>query len=206
MLALVLAVIISVIFLFLLRCFAPCFVWVALILIICLLVALGIVFLYNGGVIGKNSLIGNAGINLPDLPSFSYYSIFGYICFGFAALILLITFCCCGRIRLAVALCIVAGQFVSSTCQILMVPLIMGALVFGLWIFSLFSMVYLIGTANFIVTGTDVFTSLESYTTPGLGFFYYTIFGTLWTNALLTAIAIFVIAYTCAVWYYQHSP
>lgn len=36
--------------------------------------------------------------------------------------------------------------------------------------------------------------------------FYYFVFGTLWVNALLQAIAIFVIASACAMWYYSHGP
>jgi cation transport ATPase len=33
--------------------------------------------------------------------------------------------------------------------------------------------------------------------------FYYFVFGTLWTNALLQAITIFVIASACALWYFN---
>jgi len=98
---------------FFLRCFAGCFVWVSLIIIIGTLLGLAIVFLYNGGAISQDSFIGNLGISIPNLPSSQYYNIFGYIVFGFAALIWLLTICCCGRIRLAVALCGVAGQFIA---------------------------------------------------------------------------------------------
>lgn len=31
-------------------------------------------------------------------------------------------------------------------------------------------------------------------------------FGTLWTNALLGAMGIFVIASACSMWYYSHGP
>lgn len=113
MLALVLAVVISVIFMFFLRCFAGCFVWLSILLIFLLLIALAIVFLYNGGAISRDSFIGNLGISIPNLPSFSYYNIFGYITFGLAAIVLLLVLCCCGRIRLAVALCGIAGQFIA---------------------------------------------------------------------------------------------
>ena len=82
----------------------------------------------------------------------------------------------------------------------------MGFLVFVLWVFALFAMVTLIGTAEFVVDGTDVFTSIKDYTSSSLGYFYYFVFGTLWTNALLQAITIFVIASACAVWYFNKAP
>ena len=191
---------------FFLRCFAGCFVWLSLLLIILIFVALGIVFLYNGGAISNSSFVGNLGISIPNLPSFQYYNIFGYIVFGLAGFILLLTLCCCGRIRLAVALCGVAGQFIASTCQIILVPIIMGFSVFALWVFALIAMVCLIGTATFVASSGSVFTSLSSYTSSSLGYFYYMVFGTLWVNALLLAITIFVVAAACAVWYFSKSP
>ena len=98
---------------FFLRCLAGCFVWLSLLLVILSLLGLAIVFLYNGGAISRSSFVGNLGISIPNLPSSEYYNIFGYIVFGVAALILLIVLCCCSRIRLAVALCGVAGQFIA---------------------------------------------------------------------------------------------
>jgi hypothetical protein len=54
---------------FMLRCLAGCFVWLSLIGLLLVMVALGIVFLYNGGAISKNNeYIGNLGITVPDLP------------------------------------------------------------------------------------------------------------------------------------------
>jgi solute carrier family 44 (choline transporter-like protein), member 2/4/5 len=202
-LALILSVVLSIIFMFFLRCFAGCFVWVSLFLVVGTLLGLAIVFLYNGGAISRDSFIGNLGISIPKLPTSQYYNIFGYITFGVAAIILLIILCCCGRIRLAVALCGIAGKFIAETCQIIVVPIIMGFFVFALWVAGIFSMVCLIGTATFVVNGNDVFTSIQSYTSSSLGYFYYTVFGTLWMNALLLAITVFVIAAACSIWYFS---
>ncbi len=198
-----LAILISVLFMFFLRCFAGCVVWLSLILLILLTVALGILFCYNGGAISRDSYIGNVGITIPTLPPNSYYNIFGYICFGLAGLVLLVTICCCSRLRIAVAVCGVAGQFVAGVCQTVLVPLFMGALLFGLWVACVLAMIGLIGGANFVVKGNDVFTGIEDYTNNYLAMFYYFVFGTLWTNALLQAITIFVIASACALWYFN---
>lgn len=99
----------------------------------------------------------------------------------------------------------VAGQFVSSVCQVVLVPLVMGFLIFGLWVVSVLAMIGLIGGADFAVNGSDIFTTIKDYTNNYLAMFYYYVFATLWTNALLQAIAIFVIASACAIWYYNHS-
>jgi hypothetical protein len=192
---------------FFLRCFAGCFVWISIIALILITAAAGILFLYTGGVISKDnaSYIGNLGMTVPTLPSFEYYDIFGYICLGFSGLILLVTLCCCSRLKLAVAVCGVAGKFVASTCQIIFVPIISGALLFGYWVACVIAMIGLIGGANFVIKGGDIFTSIENYTDNKLVMFYYFVFGTLWVNALIQAVAIFVVASACAVWYYNHN-
>jgi hypothetical protein len=181
-------------------------VWVSIFLIVGTLLGLAIVFLYNGGAIGRDSFIGNLGISVPNLPTSKYYNIFGYITFGVVALILLLVVCCCGRIRLAVALCGIAGKFISQTVQIVFVPIIMAFFVVLLWVGAIISMVCLIGTANFVANGTDIFTSIQNSTSGSLGYFYYTVFGTLWLNALLMAITTFVIAAAVTVWYFSKSP
>lgn len=200
------AVLLSVLFMAFLKCFAGCFIWISLLLMILLLAGATVLFLYNGGAIGQPSFAGNFGISIPNLPSFGYYNVFGWICLGLFCIVCLIVVCCCRRISLAVALCGIAGEFVASTCQVMLVPVVMGAAVFALWVFCLYAMVTLIGTAQFVVNGTDVFTSIQSYTSASLGYFYYFVFATLWSNALLQAIAVFVIASACAVWYFSKSP
>lgn len=190
---------------FCLRCFAGCIIWLSLILLILLMVALGILFCYNGGAISQSSYVGNLGVSIPTLPPNSYYNIFGYICFGLGGLFLLIIFCCCSRIRLAVAICGVAGQFIAGVCQAILVPVVMGLIIFGLWVACILAMIGLIGGANFVVSGNSVFTSIDSYTNNYLAMFYYFVFGTLWLNAMLQAITVFVIASACAIWYFNQA-
>jgi hypothetical protein len=132
---------------FCLRCFAGCIVWLSILVIFLGTIALGILFLYNGGAISRDHYVGNLGIQIPTLPPNKYYNIFGYISFAIAALFLIIILCCCSRIRLAIAICGVAGKFVASTCQIFFVPLIIGILLIMLWVGAVFAMIGLIGGA-----------------------------------------------------------
>ena len=190
---------------FCLRCFAGCIVWISIIAIFLGFIALGILFLYNGGVIKREPYIGNLGIEIPNLPPNEYYNIFGYVSFGLAALFLLIICCCCSRIRLGIAVCGVAGKFIAGTCQVFFVPLIFGAILIVLWVGALFAMVGLIGGADFIVNGDDVFTAIGNYTNDYLVMFYYYVFGTLWVNAFIQAVAVFIIAAACGFWYYNQA-
>ena len=81
----------------------------------------------------------------------------------------------------------------------------MGLIIFGLWVASILAMIGLIGGATFVVSGNSVFTSIDSYTNNYLAMFYYFVFGTLWVNAMLQAITIFVIASACAIWYFNQA-
>jgi hypothetical protein len=191
---------------FLLRCLAGCIVWLSVIGIIAFFALAGIVFLYNAGVI---SGVGSYGgyLSIPSTSaSQSHYDVYGYICFGLSGLFLIITLCCCSRIRLAVAVCKAAGQFIVGVCTVMLVPIIQTAFTLALWGACLVVMVFLVSTANFTIANpTDYFTSVN-YGDGGLIDLYIFIFSTLWSNALIGAIGIFVVASACCMWYYSHGP
>jgi choline transporter-like protein 2/4/5 len=205
LLALAFAIVVSFLFMFTLRCFAGLIVWTSLILVVLVFVGLGIIFLYNGGQLSSvSSYIGNLGI--PTLTASSYYSVYGYISFGIAGLLLIIVLCCCSRIRLAVAICNVAGQFVSRVCQIIIVPIFMGLLIVGFWASALTVIVFLIASTKYVAVTGSVFTSIADFADSNLARMYYFFFATLWTNSLLQAMTIFIIASACCMWYYSHGP
>lgn len=192
---------------FCLRCLAGCIVWCSVIGIILIFAFGGVVFLYNGGTItGFTEYSGY--LSIPNSSaSQSNYNIYGYISFGISGFFLLLTVCCCSRIRLAVAVCKAAGQFIVGVCTSMLVPIIQTVLALGLWGGCLVVMVYLVSTASFtIASSSDYFSSVKSYTDPGLINLYIFIFSTLWSNALIQAIGIFVIASACCMWYYSHGP
>lgn len=200
------SVLISFIFMYALKCLAGCIVWVSIFGIIGMFAGVGIIFLYNGGELSGLSAY-NQYLGIPTLSTTSSnYNIYGYICFGFAGLLLIILLCCCSRIRLAVAVCKSAGQFVASVCLIVMVPIFQTFWVIILWACAIVAMIYLVSAATFTVTSGSIFTSIATYSDPNLIRFYYFIFGVLWSNALLQAMGIFVIASACCMWYYSHGP
>jgi choline transporter-like protein 2/4/5 len=132
--------------------------------------------------------------------------VYGYICLGVAFILLILLLCCCSRIRLAVAVCKVAGRYVIRVCLIILVPIFQTLLLIALWAACLVVMIYLVSLAEFhIAENSDVFTTIKDYADPNLLRFYYFVFATLWVGALLGAIEIFVIASSCAMWYYNNG-
>lgn len=146
---------------FLLRWLVGCIVWVSVIGSIAIFAGLGVLFLYNGGTI-SSSAVGFLG--LPTLSGSEYYNTYGYICFGVAGVLLILLICCCNRLRLAVAVCKVAGQFVIRVCQVTLVPIFLAIILIGMWAVCLLCMVYLLSATNFVASQSsgsyDVFTSV----------------------------------------------
>jgi len=200
-----LALLISFIFMFLLRCLAGCIVWLSLFGTVLFLLGLGLIFLYNAGKLGYISSVATY-VGVPTINS-QYNEPIGWILIGLSALFLIVIFCCCSRIRLGVAICKSAGQFVLAVCLIVFVPVFQAALVLGLWAGCLVAMAYLVSAANFTVANsTAYFTTIADYGDSALIRFYIFIFGTLWANAFFGAMGTFVIASACCMWYYSHAP
>ena len=76
----------------------------------------------------------------------------------------------------------------------------------SLWAVCLVAMLYLISAATFTYTTGDVFTSISNLQDQALIEFYIFLFGTLWCNAFVQAVGIFVVASACCIWYYSHGP
>jgi choline transporter-like protein 2/4/5 len=197
---------IAFVLMFLMRWIAAIIIWVSIFAILFIFIAFGLIFLYQGGVIKSNdvgSVLGTLGI--PTTSRNDYYNVYGYISFGIAGLLFLVMLCCCSRIKLAVAVCKVAGQFLIRVAQVLLVPIVMTTVLLALWAFGLSAMVYIISTATFVADG-DIFTSITDWTSRSLGMFYYFFFGILWVNAYLGALSIFVVASCCSMWYFSRGP
>ena len=191
---------------FCLRCCVGPIVWSSLIGTFIVLCCLGFIFLYNGGVI-KAEVDSLGFMGFPKFQTASdHFNIYGYIVFGIAAVYLILLLCCCSRIRLAVAVCKAAGQFVVGVYLIVFVPVIMTILQLGLWVVCICAMAFLISKATFNVIPGDVFTGITDYTQNQLIMFYYYVFATLWANAFINAVTIFVVASACCMWYYSHGP
>jgi len=190
-----------------LKCLAGCIVWLSAIGIIAAFSLGGFIFLYNAGIIvTPDAASGYLSIPTVNGGTANTYEIIGYVLFGFAAFFLLLLLCCCSRIRLAVAVCKTAGQFVAHTCGIVLVPIIQTLINLAMWAVCLVAMLYLVSAAPFSSQNGDVFTSITDLKDQALIEFYIFLFGTLWCNAFVQAVGVFVIASACCIWYYSHGP
>ena len=170
-----------------------------------LLVGTGLIFLFNAGYLQSASSVATY-LGVPSVNS-QYNEPIGWTLIGLGCFFFIIILCCCNRIRLAVAICKSAGQFVGSVCTVILVPIFQTVLAFSLWVGALISMVYLVSAAKFVVmNSSDYFTSIESYGDTALVRFYIFVFLTLWVNAFLSAMTIFIIASATCMWYYSHAP
>lgn len=105
--------------------------------------------------------------NLPTASGNSDYAIYAYIAWGIAGLLFIILLCCCSRIRLAVAVCKCAGQFVARVCSVVLVPIWQTIFVIILWVAAIIAIIWLAASATYVPTITDgsydVFTSIANY-------------------------------------------
>lgn len=199
------AVVLAFIFMYTLRCFAGLLVWTSTIGIILVFLIGGFIFLYNAGVITSSYA---TSLNIPTITggTKTQYEAFGYTCFSLSGLFLIIFLCCFSRIRLAVAVCKSAGQFVAHTCSVILVPIIQTGILLCTWAACVVALLFLVSCTTFVGSSSDVFTSISSYTSSSLQQFYAFIFGTLWCSAFIQAAGTFVVASACCIWYYSHGP
>jgi Plasma-membrane choline transporter len=158
------AILVSFIFMFLLRCIAGCVVWCSLFGIILFFIGIGLLFLYSAGKIGgdhANTVVTTLGV--PSVSASANNEIYGWVAIGIGCLFLIVVLCCCSRLRLAVAVCKSAGQFVSSVCSVVMVPIFQTIFQAGLWGACLVAMVYLVSGTEMYASTTDYFSSIKSY-------------------------------------------
>lgn len=198
-------IVISFFFMFALRCIAGCIVWCSLFGLIFFFIGLGLVFLYNAGYIGGAASVATY-LGVPTLSSTGNNAVYGWISIGLGCFFFILVLCCCSRLRLAVAVCKSAGQFVAGVCSSVLVPIVQTIFAGGLWAACLVVMVYLVSCSSFTADSTTYFSSIASYTDQSMIRFYVFIFFTLWCSAFIGAMTIFIISSACCMWYYSHGP
>lgn len=199
------AIVTGFLFMCLMRCCAGCIIWFALFSIVLLFVGIALLFFYQAGMLGASGDSAASYLGVPDSSS-PHSEVYAWIFVGLAALALLIILCCCSRIRLAVAVCKCAAAFVGDVCCVLLVPFIQATLAIVLWVCAVVVMVYLISSTSFVADSSNYVSSVEKYDDSALLRMYFFLFLTLWVNAFLGAMTIFIIASATVMWYYSHGP
>jgi len=101
----------SMLYLLVLRCFAGPLIWISILTIL--------------GAFGAGGYWAYFSRNNydPSSNNYKYLMYGGYTLWGIDGLLLIIVMCCCGRIRLAVAIMKVTSSFIYRTPQILILPI-----------------------------------------------------------------------------------
>jgi hypothetical protein len=148
---------------FLLRCLAGCIVWCSLFGVIFFFIGLGLIFLYNAGYLGAASGAATY-LGVPSWESTKGNNeVYGWISIGLGCFFFILVLCCCSRLRLAVAVCKSAGQFVAGVCTSILVPIVQSVISAGVWAACLVVMVYLVSATTFVANTGDYFSSIKSY-------------------------------------------
>ena len=183
--------VISMIYLFLLRCIAKPLLYISFVLILVLVIAGGIyVFTY-------------ASNNYEDGDDTKLYmQICAYVLWGLAVVYFIILMCCCSRIRLAIAIQEAASDFVRNTMSIFTVPFIFFFIILIWIIFWVISAVYVYSVGDLVKDDTLPIANIEWNTTTRYVWIYH-LFGLFWISAFIIGCSQFIIAATAAIWYFS---
>jgi hypothetical protein len=189
------AIVLSYIFLYIMRCLGGMIVWLMILLTEASLIAGGIYCWY----------LRSSKYTPEDDPTFTYLAIASYVLWGIGGLLILLMFCCCSAIRLGIALMKAAAKFVAQNLRILIVPLISNIFII-VWCLVWFwggLYLYTVGYAH-PRQGMEFMTEItwDKDTKPVI---VYYIFGLFWVNGFLIGATQFIIAAAAVIWYFDQG-
>lgn len=138
--------------------------------------------------------------------NYKYLQYGAYALWGIGGAFFLIVLCCCGRIRIAVAILKVTGQFIYNTPTVLTIPVIF-LLICGIWVVAwTFTAVYIFSVGDIQPRDSPLsFVTTVKWTKQTRYIFLYHLFGGLWVNAFIIGCSQFIIAAACAIWYFSFT-
>ena len=186
------SLVLCLLYLFLLRCFAKPLLYISFVLIFALLLGGGFYVYYLGDRYESGdhtrSVMRGMGILL-------------WILTGIYTIILL---CCCSRIRLGIAIMQAASDFVRNTPSIFAVPFIF-FLINAVWlVFWIFSAIWVFSVGDPVKRDGLPLADIEWNSTTRYVWIYH-LFGLFWVSAFIIGCAQFIIAATTCVWYFSQG-
>ena len=188
------AVVISVLYLLLLRYFIGAIVWIVIILIIAVLVLFGVYFQLK--------------VSDVDSSSQDYYLYWGLaiIAYGTALAFIIVVFCLRKRIELAVAVMKSATIFIEDLWSILLVPIVMFAICVGIFAFWVLALVYLYTSGTLEESSANYKALARIQFDDSLkNAMWFELLGIFWINSFQIALLEFIISFACCVWYFSQD-
>lgn len=187
--AMVIAVVLTVAYLFVMRCCVGVIVWLSVFAVLGLLIGAGVICFLRKWI---------------ELAVVLWVMAFLY----------LVVFICCNfkRLKLAIAIYKAASRMVSSNLRLILVPVVTTLLIvaFLMW-WALSGALWI--SRSLVAEKGDIITSIGDYTGGDMLYTYYYLFSGLWVVAWISATGQYVIIVFSSIWYYHqkedseaHSP
>lgn len=186
------AFILGFVYLIILRLLAKVVVWLTIVSLFFVIIAAGVGFWFY-----KNKFETSE-------KSYSFCKWTAIILWIAAALYLILVFCCCRSIRIGVAVIEATARFVATTPKIFFVPIIFFFLIVAWFIYFMGATLFIWTSGHPKKRGSTPFGEMkwDGYTYTA---YWYNIFGYFWFNAFLIGSCQFVLAVSCATWYFTHT-
>jgi len=143
--------------------------------------------------------------NYPPESDDYKYSITGAVIGGILTLVYTIFICCqWTNIKIGAEIMGVAGEFVSTQPRIMITPLVAYFCMIPIFIWFVFTNVYLYSCGWLDIQPGDMFATLKE-SNNAYWMFWFFLFGFFWIIAFFIAVMQFIIASVCALWYFTYQ-
>ncbi|CAI2387634.1 unnamed protein product [Moneuplotes crassus] len=195
LISIVLALILSLVFMYLVEYFAAVLAWICIIVSFFCLLGLGFYFFFT-----RNSS------NNDESNNSSYNIVWAIICWVGALAIFLFVCCFCSALRIAIGVIQASADFITDTKRILLVPIIgfVFVIIFYLLWVSVAIHIYTIGDISSTGGSTGQGRRVE-WENSTRRVWYFHIFGLFWMNSFIDAFIGFIIIVAAATWYFSHG-
>ena len=189
----VFSVVLSLVFMFLLRYLAGVVVWASILIILAAFTLFGLYMYWES----SNTKYSSDNQNL-----FLGLGIASWV-LGFIALVLFIFMF--RKIELAIAIVKSAALFISETSHIVLFPLVMFFVSVGIYAYWVLALLYLYSSGE--MPESDRYSPIAELTwNENLrNAFYFELVGILWINSFKIALTQFVVSYSVCVWYFNQN-
>lgn len=188
------SLILSLVYLLIVRCCAGVIVYSALILILGIFVALGVFFMKKAD---KYTAV-------EDKVYKRAMQALQWICFAFGLIWLIFIICMCNKIRLAVCLLEVTAKYIHQTCSILVVPFLMLAITVAWYAYWVILSVYLYSTGTLDESKSKVIADITWDKKTRYAWWFH-LFALFYVNEFIKALSCFVYASAACIWYFTHE-
>lgn len=187
------ALVLSYMFLFFMRCCGGFIIWSMILLTILSLCA--------GG--GYCWWIRAKRYTPADEPVYKYLAIASYVLWGLAGLVFIAMCCCCGAIKIGIAVMKATAKFIGENLRIFLLPFSSYVILFiwlgawGLGGLFLWTVGYSAPRDGYEFSTQIVWDKYTKYV------LIYYVFGLFWINAFIVGMTQFIIAAASVIWYFE---